>query len=460
MNEATATRSVLVIDDDPSMRTALRQWLGLEGFETTEVSDGEAALRHIHPGFPGCVVSDVMLKSEDGVELMQRIAAIDRDIPVILITGHGDVPMAVEAMRAGAYDFVEKPFDPEKIAELAARACDRRALVLENRSLSRRLEQGRSLESQFLGNSPGIKALREQLLHFAGTDAPVLITGETGTGKEVAAQALHRYGHRSDRPFTAINTSALPEAMVEAELFGYEAGAIAGAEKGRIGRIEAARGGLIFLDEIASMPVSFQPKLLRVLQEKQVDRIGARQPTAVDFRLVSATNVDPREAVASGRLREDLLFRLNTIEIVIPPLRERGNDCLLLFDTFLNRFASQYGGMVPEVTARDETFLKTYDWPGNVRELRNAAERFVLGRGVGNQPLEVLVRGEGQVSTAGSGASLKDLMDNYERTVIARALKRHQGSIAKVMQELGLPRRTLNEKMARLNISRPKALEE
>ncbi|WP_417666520.1 sigma-54-dependent transcriptional regulator [Roseibium sp.] len=458
MNEPLAKTPVLVIDDDPSMRTALRQWLRLEGFETTEVQDGESALRHIHAGYPGCVVSDVMLKGEDGVDLMQRIAEIDSDIPVILITGHGDVPMAVEAMRGGAYDFIEKPFDPENIAELARKACERRALVLENRSLARRLEGAAGLETRLLGNSPAMRTLRERLLHFAGTDAPVLITGETGTGKEVVAQALHTFGHRREAPFAVINTAALPEAMVETELFGYEAGAIAGADKGRIGRIEAAHRGVVFLDEIASMPPSLQPKLLRVLQEKQVDRIGSRRPTPVDFRVVSATNVDPREAVAAGQLREDLLFRLNTIEIFIPPLRERGNDCLLLFDTFVNRFAAQYGVGVADVTARDETFLKTYDWPGNVRELRNAAERFVLNAGVGRQPLEVLVRGGAVAVDPERGGSLKELMDAYERTVISRALRRHEGRIADVMRELGLPRRTLNEKMTRLNLSRPKVL--
>ncbi|WP_417685621.1 sigma-54-dependent transcriptional regulator [Roseibium sp.] len=451
---------VLIIDDDPSMRAALRQWLSLEGFDTTEFQDGETALRHIHAGYPGCVVSDVMLKGEDGVSLMQKIAEVDSDIPVILITGHGDVPMAVEAMRGGAYDFVEKPFDPEKIADLVRRASERRALVLENRSLSRRLEGAASLETRLLGNSPAMRTLRERLLHFAGTDAPVLIVGETGTGKELVAQALHRYGHRSGEAFAAINTAALPDAMVETELFGYEAGAIAGADKGRIGRIEIANRGVVFLDEIASMPLSVQPKLLRVLQEKQVDRIGGRQPVPVDFRVISATNIDPRGAVSAGRLREDLLFRLNTIEIFIPPLRERGNDCLLLFDTFVNRFAVQYGVGAPVVTARDEMFLKTYEWPGNVRELRNSAERFVLNAGVGRQPLEVLVRGGTVAVDSDEGGSLKELMDAYERTVISRALRRHEGRIADVMRELGLPRRTLNEKMARLNLSRPKVMGE
>ncbi|WP_153770783.1 sigma-54 dependent transcriptional regulator [Labrenzia sp. CE80] len=458
MTTVNVKTPVLIVDDDPAMRSALRQWLGLAGFETIEVSGADTAMRHVQPSFPGCVVSDVMLNGEDGVRLMKRIAEIDADIPVILITGHGDVPMAVDAMRNGAYDFVEKPFDPEVIAELVRRACEKRSLVLENRSLSRRLVEEGSLERRLLGNSPAMRALRERLLHFAGTDAAVLITGETGTGKEVVAQALHAFGHRKDAPFVAINAAALPETMVEAELFGHEAGAFTGADRTRIGRIEAANGGVLFLDEIVSMPIPLQPKLLRVLQEKCVDRIGGRRPVPVDFRVVSAANIEPKEAVAAKTLREDLLFRLNTIEITIPPLRERGNDSLLLFDTFINRFAAQYGIAMSDVTARDEAFLRTYDWPGNVRELRNAAERFVLNAGVGRQPLEVLVIGPGHKVSDIAGGTLKDLMDSYERSVISNALRRHEGRIAEVMRELGVPRRTLNEKMTRLKLSRPQVM--
>ncbi|MEJ8473611.1 sigma-54-dependent transcriptional regulator [Roseibium algae] len=446
---------VLIVDDDPSMRAALHQWLGLAGFETIEVPDGDTAMRYVRSDFPGCVVSDVMLKGEDGVSLMARIAAVDADIPVILITGHGDVPMAVDAMRCGAYDFVEKPFDPDKIEDLVRKACEKRMLVMENRFLSRRLEEEGSLEKRLIGNSPVMRALRERVMHFAGTDASVLITGETGTGKEVVAQALHEFGNRKNAPFVAINAAALPEAMVEAELFGHEAGAFTGADKTRIGRIEAANGGVLFLDEIVSMPIPLQPKLLRVLQEKKVDRLGGRKPIPVDFRVISAANIEPREAVASKALREDLLFRLNTIEIAIPPLRERGSDSLLLFDTFVNRFAVQYGVAASDVSARDEVFLQSYDWPGNIRELRNAAERFVLNAGVVRQPLEVLVIGGKSGASQSTTGSLKDLMDSYERSVIANALRRHEGSIAKVMQELGVPRRTLNEKMVRLKLSRP-----
>lgn len=454
MNDPRSECPVLIVDDDPSMRAALRQWMGLAGFQPIEAETAAGALQKLSPAFPGCVVSDVMLKGDDGLALMNRIAELDADIPVILITGHGDVPMAVEAMRAGAYDFVEKPFDPEHMADVVRRASEKRRLVLENRALSGRLADAPALEGRLLGNSPPMQALREQLLHFARTDAAVLVIGETGTGKEVIAQALHDFSPRKDGPFVAINAAALPETMVEAELFGHEAGAFTGADRFRAGRIEAASGGVLFLDEIISMPIALQPKLLRVLQEKQVDRIGGRKPVPVDIRLVSAANMDPRAAVTDRRLREDLLFRLNTIEIVVPPLRERGSDVLMLFDTFLNRFAAQYALDRPDLTGRDEAFLRVYDWPGNVRELRNAAERLVLNAGVGRPSVERLVTGVASVDETNGGGTLRDLMDTYERSVIANALKRHNGRISAVMDELGVPRRTLNEKMTRLGLSR------
>ncbi|WP_305989098.1 sigma-54 dependent transcriptional regulator [Roseibium sp. MMSF_3544] len=447
-------RKVLIVDDDPSMRAALRQWIRLAGFATLEVETADQALSKLSSGFEGCVVSDVKLEGEDGLSLLRRINALDANLPVVLITGHGDVPMAVEAMRAGAYDFIEKPFDPDHIADVVRRASDKRALIMENRALKKQLADGAGLESRLIGNSPAIQTLRQQILHFAKTDAAVLITGETGTGKEVIAQALHDFSFRSEGPFVAINAAALPETMVEAELFGHEAGAFTGADRLRTGRIEAANNGVLFLDEIVSMPLSLQPKLLRVLQENKVDRIGSTQSVNVNIRLVSASNLDPREAVRSGRLREDLLFRLNTIELSVPPLRERGQDCLLLFDTFMNRLSVQYGLTAPGLSAHDETFLQTYAWPGNVRELRNAAERFVLNAGVSPQPLEALVTGQKGDARPTTSGGLKDLMDTYERSLIENALRRHNGRVADVMQELNIPRRTLNEKMVRHGLSR------
>jgi two-component system C4-dicarboxylate transport response regulator DctD len=275
---------VLVIDDDPAMRAGLRQWMRLAGFEPVEASDAETALARIDAGFPGCIVSDVLLPGLSGVELLRKVKEIDADLPVILLTGHGDVSMAVEAMRFGAADFIEKPFDPDVLAAVVRRSAEHRRLVLENRALSRRLEDMAGLEARLLGECAEMRKLRAEISHYAATDASVMIVGETGTGKEVIARALAELSPRADAPFVALNCAALPETMVEAELFGHEAGAFTGAERARAGRIEQADGGVLFLDEISAMPMALQPKLLRVLQEREVDRIGGRGPTRVDIR--------------------------------------------------------------------------------------------------------------------------------------------------------------------------------
>ena len=453
-----ARTPVLVVDDDPSMRAGLRQWMRLAGFEPVEAVDAEAALSRLGADFPGCVISDVLLPGASGLDLLRQARRIDPDLPVILMTGHGDVPMAVEAMREGAADFIEKPFDPDMLAAMVRRAADHRRLVLENRALSRRLSDMSGLSARLIGDAAAMVRLREQIAHFARTDASVMIVGETGTGKEVVARALHELSPRAEAPFVALNCAALPETMVEAELFGHEAGAFTGADRTRAGRIEQADRGVLFLDEVPSMPLALQPKLLRVLQEREVDRIGGRAAVPVDIRIISAANVDPRQAVADNLMRQDLVYRLNAVEIRIPPLRERGGDIRLLFDSFVNRFMADYGIDGVALTADDAAFLEVHDWPGNVRELRNAAERFVLNAPMGAPPLRDLVTGSGIGAGAGEQEAprgrLRELMEDYERRILVDALRRHGGRIAPVLEELDLPRRTLNEKMARLGLSR------
>lgn len=449
---------VLFVDDDPAMRAGLQQWLRLASFEPIEATNVAEALSRLDRGFAGCVISDVKLPGEDGFALLKHVRKLDQDIPVIMITGHGDVPMAVEAMREGAYDFIEKPFDPDVIAHVVGRAIEHRSLIIENRQLRGRLTGDDALSGTLIGDSEVMKDLRRSLLHYAPTDATVMIVGETGTGKELVARALHEYSSRKEAPFVAVNSAALPETMVEAELFGHEPGAFTGAAQQRVGRIESADKGTLLLDEIVSMPLALQPKLLRVLQEKEVDRIGGTAPVAVDVRVISAANSDPKQAVAEGRLREDLLFRLNPIEIHIPPLRDRAGDALIIFDRLISRFSHEYGMPLPEMSAQDEAFLGLYDWPGNVRELRNAAERFVLSGAFNRTSLETLVRDSGNGAPAEGGRTLRDMVDRYESHLIERALSRHSGNIGEVMRELNLPRRTLNEKMQRYGLSRTKSL--
>lgn len=447
---------VLVVDDDPAMRAGLRQWMRLAGYEPVETVDAETALQRLSPAFPGCVLSDVLLPGASGMDLLRKVKGIDPELPVVLLTGHGDVPMAVEAMRGGAADFIEKPFDPDVLAAVVARALDHRRLVLENRALTRRLESRDGLEARLIGDSAAMRRVREEIAHFAVTDASVLVIGETGTGKEVVARALHELSGRAEGPFVAVNCAALPDSMVEAELFGHEAGAFTSADKARAGRIEQADGGVLFLDELTSMPLALQPKLLRALQEREVDRLGGKAPVPVDLRMVSAANMEPRQAVGDNLLRQDLLFRLNAIEIRIPPLRARGGDVRQLFDSFANRFSAEYRMEVPALSADDAAFLGGYDWPGNVRELRNAAERYVLSGAMGRPCVRALVTGgraEG-AAIAAPGGRLKDLLESYERQVIADALRRHEGRVADAIEELDLPRRTFNEKMARLGLSR------
>jgi two-component system C4-dicarboxylate transport response regulator DctD len=444
---------VMIVDDDPAMRAGLRQWMRLAGFEPVEAVDAEQALTLLTPDFPGCLVTDVLLPGASGVDLLRKVKAIDAELPVVLLTGHGDVPMAVEAMHHGAADFIEKPFDPDVVAAVVRRSVEHRRLVLENRALTRRLDDLQGLEARLIGECAEMRRLRQQISHFARTDASVMIVGETGTGKEVVARALSDLSARANGPFVAVNCAALPETMVEAELFGHEAGAFTGAERSRVGRMEQAGGGVLFLDEISAMPLSLQPKLLRVLQEREVDRLGGTRPVPIDIRVVSAVNVDPQASVAQGHLRQDLLYRLNAVEIRIPPLRERAGDARLLFDSFANRFAADYDCERPQLTGDDVTFLTTHDWPGNVRELRNAAERFVLNAAMGAPSLRSLVVG-GAGQDAAPRGRLKDMMEAHERRVIADALARHGGRIAPVLVELDLPRRTLNEKMTRLGLSR------
>ncbi|HCJ28732.1 MAG TPA: DNA-binding response regulator, partial [Pseudomonas sp.] len=306
---------VIFIDDEAAIRQAVQQWLELSGYSVRTCASAQQALALINRDFPGVLISDVRMPDLDGLGLLERLVALDPELPVIMVTGHGDVPMAVQALRQGAYDFIEKPFTPERLLDSVRRAQDKRRLVCENRQLREQFTRKGRIESMLLGVSRTMEHLRRQVLELAGTDVNVLIRGDTGSGKEQVARCLHDFSPRARNPFVALNCAAIPETIFESELFGHESGAFTGAQGKRIGRIEHAHGGTLFLDEIESMPLAQQVKLLRVLQEKTLERLGSNRSIEVDLRVISAAKPDLLEEVRGGRFREDLLYRLNVAEL-------------------------------------------------------------------------------------------------------------------------------------------------
>jgi two-component system C4-dicarboxylate transport response regulator DctD len=434
--------SVIVVDDEAPIREAIQQWLSLSGFTVQTFSRGEECLARLPEHFPGVVLTDVRMPGMSGLELLAQLQARDKDLPVILLTGHGDVPMAVQAMRDGAYDFLEKPFSPETLISNLRRAMEKRQLVLENRRLHEQADARTRLDAILLGVSPSLQTLRRQVLDLSQMPVNVIIRGETGSGKELVARCLHDFGPRADKPFVALNCAAIPEHLFEAELFGHESGAFTGAQGKRVGRLEYADGGTVFLDEIESMPLAQQAKLLRVLQDKRLDRLGSNQSIEVDLRIIAATKPDLLEEARAGRFREDLAYRLNVAELRLPPLRERREDIVMLFSHFARAAAERMGREPPTLSAGQLSALLSHDWPGNVRELANAAEREILGLN------------PAQADSTAPGQSLAAQQEAFEAQCLRAALSRHKGDIKAVLNELQLPRRTLNEKMQRHGLMR------
>ncbi|MBV1815237.1 sigma-54-dependent transcriptional regulator [Pseudomonas viridiflava] len=436
--------SVIVVDDEAPIRQAVEQWLTLSGFTVQVFARAEECLAELPEHFPGVILTDVRMPGISGLELLARLQVIDKDLPVILLTGHGDVPMAVEAMREGAYDFLEKPFSPETLISNLRRALEKRQLILENRRLHEQADARTRLDATLLGMSPSLQTLRHHVLELSQLSVNVIIRGETGSGKELVARCLHDFGPRASKPFVALNCAAIPEHLFEAELFGHESGAFTGAQGKRIGRLEYADGGTVFLDEIESMPMAQQVKLLRVLQDKRLERLGSNQSIDVDLRIIAATKPDLLEEARAGRFREDLAYRLNVAELRLPALRERREDIPLLFNHFARAAAERMGREAPVVSAVRLSQLLSHDWPGNVRELANAAERQALG----------LTRPDVETHAEPTGQSLAAQQEAFEAQCLRASLGRHKGDIKAVLHELQLPRRTLNEKMQRHGLMR------
>lgn len=446
----TLLGKVLFIDDEKHIRQANRQSLELADLEVVCEDCAENGLALIGREWPGIVVCDIRLPQMDGMEFLRKVQSIDRDLPVILITGHGDISIAVKAMRDGAYDFIEKPYSAERLVKTVLRGLEKRALTLENRNLRRALELHSAPGPRIIGKTPGMEKLRSTIAQVADTGADVLIFGETGTGKELVARALHENSNRRKNNFVAINCGAVSESIMESELFGHEEGAFTDAKTTRIGKFEHANGGTLLLDEIESMPLRVQINLLRVLQERSVERLGANRLIPVDLRVVAASKVNLFEASQKGTFREDLYYRLNVVCLDIPPLRERREDIPLLFHHFLLVAGHRYQQEVPMPTGAQMNVLLSHSWPGNVRELRNFTERYVLLGRQFDWSLEKMLSGKEK----NQEQSLAEQVDRFERSLIEHSLVSSSGSLKDVMAVLNLPRKTLYDKMRKFGLKK------
>ncbi|NWO04499.1 MAG: sigma-54-dependent Fis family transcriptional regulator [Alteromonadaceae bacterium] len=434
--------SVIFVDDDTHILQALSQSLTLEDLPVACYEDGASALKAITPDYPGIVLCDYNMPGMDGLELLERVRAVDDSIPVIILTGQGDISTAVSAMQKGAYDFIEKPFDHDELIELLRHALEKRHLALENRKLKAQLRQMARPGPRIFGESEPMQKMMAIVHSVLDISANILLHGETGSGKDALARYIHESSPRSAHNFVAINCGAVPENLIESELFGHEPGAFTGAEKRRIGKIEHAHQGTLFLDEVESMPLSLQIKLLRVLEEQKVERLGSNEVREVDVRIIAATKADLKKLSDEGEFRADLYYRLNVVKVDIPPLRERKEDIPLLFHHFVLVAAARYDRESVPLDAGQASLLMERPWPGNVRELRNLAERYVL---LGPAALEEGGSTDGE--SINSRQTLSEMMDSFERSAITSALNACHGSIKDTMVQLGIARKTLYDKM-------------
>ncbi|MCP1169618.1 MULTISPECIES: sigma-54-dependent transcriptional regulator [Limimaricola] len=437
------TMKVAIVDDEKDMRQSISQWLALSGFDTESFASAEEALKGLTADYPGIVVSDIRMPGMDGMQLLRKLKSVDSSLPVIMITGHGDVPMAVEAMRIGAFDFLEKPFNPDRMTDLAKKASNARRLVLDNRALRRELSDGSALMNKLIGSSPVMERLKEDILDLGQADGHVLIEGETGTGKTLVAHALHAVGARASKKFVLVSCSAYDEERLAARLFGPA------GEDEPIPALEEARGGTLVLEDIEALSSALQARLLTAIND---------QGMPSETRITAICNLQDEGKTCEGVLRPDLYYRLAALRIVVPPLRQRGEDILSLFTRLSEQFADEYGCDAPEVSAQEAAQLLQAPWPGNVRQLINVAERAVLQnrRGSGSIASLLMTDGDEQSDQAMTteGKPLKEFVEAFERMLIDNTMRRHKGSIVAVMDELCLPRRTLNEKMAKYGLQR------
>ncbi len=446
-----SSMKIAIVDDEKDMRQSISQWLALSGFETETYGSAEEALRTVGADYPGIVVSDIRMPGIDGMQFLKRLMSVDSALPVIMITGHGDVPMAVEAMRVGAFDFLEKPFNPDRMTELAKKATLNRRLTLNNRELRRELSDGTTLMKKLVGKSPVMERLREDILDLGQAEGHVLIEGETGTGKTLVAHALHAVGAKAGKKFVLVSCAAFDEASLGAKIFGPMGGAGSesiGTANSGLPLIEEARGGTLVLEDIEALPQPLQARLLMWINQ---------QGTPAETRVVAISNLQEQGKTSEDVLRPDLYYRLAAMKITLPPLRQRGEDILTLFSRLGEQFADEYGCDAPSISAQEAAQLLQAPWPGNIRQLINVSERAVLQNRRGSGSIASLLMAEdddAQTSMTTEGKPLKEYVEAFERMLIDNTMRRHKGSIVAVMDELCLPRRTLNEKMAKYVLQR------
>ncbi|MBI2879331.1 MAG: sigma-54-dependent Fis family transcriptional regulator [Candidatus Rokubacteria bacterium] len=449
---------ILVVDDDPGLRESFRVILEDE-YEVVDVPDGLQALEIVRSCQVDLVLLDVRLPGMDGIEVLGRLKALDEQLEVILVTAVNALRTAVAAMKLGAFDYLTKPFEEEEVLTVIRRALEKRALEREVVFLRSELARRHDLD-EIVGQSPEMQKLYQLIAQVARTTATVLITGESGTGKELIARAIHRQGPRRDKPFVPVNPAAIPESLTESELFGHERGAFTGAYQRKLGKFELAHGGTLFLDEIATLKPELQAKLLRVLQEREIERVGGTRSIKVDVRIIAATNVDLKKAVGHQTFREDLYYRLHVVPITVPLLRERREDIPLLVNHFIRRYSHEFRKRVTGVSPDALAALQEYPWPGNVRELQNIIERAVaLIDGPEIQlrdlSLDLMLPDQGRRARATETLPLREACEEFERQVVLRVLTRVRWNQSEAARLLGLHRNTLKLKLARWNLRGP-----
>ena len=441
---------VVLVDDNASLLANVSDYLSLHFGRVHTLERGEDAIELVAKAgdfFKGVVVCDVRMPSVSGFDVLDALQGIDRDLPVVLVTAYGDVTQAVKAIHSGAYDFIEKPFEPERLLKIVRQALEKRFLTFGHHALRAQLAEKDAIENRLIGVSPGMVRLRREILNLARLDVPVLINGETGAGKELVASCLHEYSDRKQYNFVPLNCAAIPESLFESELFGHVEGAFSGAGSVRVGKLVHADQGTLFLDEAESIPLAAQVKLLRILSEKKVEALGTNDAKEIDIRVIAATKQELRD---HPDFRQDLYFRLQVAELYIPPLRERPEDVLVLFEHYARAFTRREGiewnGASPVLQKQ----LRSYHWPGNVRELINVATRCSIRRA---RSLSEIQR-DAKPAPEPEPRTLKDRVEQYEMSILKEALERHRGKVTPVLEELGIERRTFNLKLKKYGLQR------